>query len=406
MVPGSEDVVVVGAGGFGAAVAFHVAARGRSALLLDAAEPASGTSANAAGISLHVHPTAAGSRLALRSDELVGQLAAAAGRPLLRHRAGSLKVARTAAHAALVADEIAFGRSLGLPIDPLTPDEAAALVPWLDPRGATALSISHRDAHFEPTEIVRLHLDAAAAHGVTVVGGVRVRRLLVEDGAIAGVETDAGRIAARAVVLAAGAWTASLAATAGVALPVVAMRHELFVTGPIRSVDLTQPHVRVMDANAYARPYRDGLMFGAYEAAPTLVDVAIAAGPPPGLASPPEALAGCAAAVLDAIPVLRDAHAVEVRAGVVAMSPDGMFVIDELPGARGAIAITGDNVMGLHVTPAVGEAVADWIASGARPARLAPFRLDRFAGRSRADLDAAAVAQYATKYQHLDETAP
>jgi 4-methylaminobutanoate oxidase (formaldehyde-forming) len=159
-----------------------------------------------------------------------------------------------------------------------------------------------------------------------------------------------------------------------------------------------------MDANAYARPYRDGLMLGAYETAPTLVDVAGASGPPPGLASPAAALADRAADVLDAIPALRDAHAVEVRAGVVAMSPDGMFVIDELPRARGAIAITGDNVMGLHVTPAVGEAVAAWIVSGARPALLAPFGLDRFAGRSRADLDAAAVAQYATKYQHLDET--
>src|SRR5205814_2053399 len=76
--------------------------------------PAAGTSAQAAGIAMHVHPTAAGSRLAIRSAELVARLAADTGRALDVHRAGSLKIARTAAHAAIVADEIAFGRSLGV----------------------------------------------------------------------------------------------------------------------------------------------------------------------------------------------------------------------------------------------------------------------------------------------------
>jgi glycine/D-amino acid oxidase-like deaminating enzyme len=160
-----------------------------------------------------------------------------------------------------------------------------------------------------------------------------------------------------------------------------------------------------MDANAYARPYRGGLMFGAYEAAPALVDASDPAAGGAGLASPREALAERAAAVLDVIPALRGARASEVRAGVVAMSPDGMYVIDELPGARGAIAITGDNVMGLHVTPAVGEAVAAWLAAGERPAVLAPFGLERFAGRDAAALRAAALAQYTTKYQHLDDRA-
>ena len=65
--------------------------------------------------------------------------------------------------------------------------------------------------------------------------------------------------------------------------------------------------------------------------------------------------------------------------------------------------VAGDNVMGLHVSPAVGALLAGWIIDGDRPARLAPFGLDRFAGRTPAELHAAALAQYATKYQHLDE---
>jgi hypothetical protein len=51
----------------------------------------------------------------------------------------------------------------------------------------------------------------------------------------------------------------------------------------------------------------------------------------------------------------------------------------------------------------VGELLARWIAEDERPELLAPFGLDRFAGRCPAELRAAALAQYATKYQHLDE---
>jgi glycine/D-amino acid oxidase-like deaminating enzyme len=403
MVAAPHDVVVVGAGGFGAAVAYHASARGLRTLVVERGAPAAGTSAQAAGIAMHVHPTAAGSRLAIRSAELVARLRAETGRALDLHRAGSLKVARTAAHARIVAEEIAFGRSLGVAIEPLGRAEATALAPWLDLRSATAISIVRPDAHFEPADLPRLYLDAAAARGATIASGTHATGLVVRDGAVAGVETPGGPIAARAVVVAAGAFTAALAATAGVEIPVVAVRHELFVTGPPPATELTQPHVRVMDANAYARPYRGGLMFGAYEAAPTLVDVAAAAADATALASPRAALAARAAPVLDVIPALRGARALEVRAGVVAMSPDGLYVVDELPGARGTIAITGDNVMGLHVTPAVGEAVATWLAEGERPAVLAPFALARFAGRAAGVLRAAALAQYATKYQHLDD---
>ena len=110
--------------------------------------------------------------------------------------------------------------------------------------------------------------------------------------------------------------------------------------------------------------------------------------------------------MLDVIPALAGATAVEVRAGVPTMSPDGTFIVDALPGATGAFVVAGDNVMGLHVSPAVGALLAGWIVDGERPARLAPFGLARFAGRDEAELHAAALAQYATKYQHLDEAAP
>lgn len=395
---------MVGAGGFGTSIAFHLAARGAAVVLVDRAAALSETSAMAAGIAMQVHPTEAGSRLALESLAMVEDLPAATGRRLAYQQAGSIKVARTTAHARIVEDEIAFGRRLGVAIDPLDPDEGERLAPWLRLADATALSIVRRDLHFEPTDLPRIYLDAGAERGVQLREQTAVTGLAVADGAVAGVETTAGPIAAPVVVVAAGGWTAALAATAGAVLPAVPVRHELFVTAPLPGIDPATPHVRVMDANAYARPYRGGLMFGAYEAAPLEVGATVGqGGMPDGLASPAAALAERAAPVLDVIPALAGARAVEVRAGVPTMSPDGTFIVDRLPGASGAWVVAGDNVMGLHVTPAVGRLLADWITDGERPAMLAPFGLDRFGGRGDRELHDAALAQYATKYQHLDE---
>jgi glycine/D-amino acid oxidase-like deaminating enzyme len=404
MVARNADVAVVGAGGFGTSIAFHLARRGATVVLLDRSAAASETSAMAAGIAMQIHPTEAASRLALDSLAMVENLAATTGRALDYQQAGSIKVARTDAHAQIVRDEIAFGRRLGVAIDALTAAEAERLAPWLDLAAATAISIVRRDLHFEPTDLPHRYLDAARRLGVTVLEGTAVTRLQIAAGAVTGVETTAGAVTARTVVIAAGGWSADLAAAAGCHVPAVPVRHELFVTGPIDGIAADTPHVRVMDANAYARPYRGGLMFGAYEAAPTEVRASDSpAGLPAALASPASALAERAAPVLDVIPALRTAKAVEVRAGVPTMSPDGTFIVDELPGARGAYVVAGDNVMGLHVSPAVGALLAGWIVDGARPARLVPFGLGRFAHRPDAELHAAALAQYATKYQHLDE---
>ena len=56
----SADVVVVGAGGFGTSIAFHLAARGADVVLIDRSPAVSETSAMAAGIAMQVHPTEAG----------------------------------------------------------------------------------------------------------------------------------------------------------------------------------------------------------------------------------------------------------------------------------------------------------------------------------------------------------
>ena len=74
-----------------------------------------------------------------------------------------------------------------------------------------------------------------------------------------------------------------------------------------------------------------------------------------------------------------DSAVVEVRGGVVTMTPDRGYLIDEAASVAGLYFSTGCNVMGLSIAPAFGEDMAAWVTTGVRPATFAPFGLDRFA---------------------------
>jgi D-amino-acid dehydrogenase len=60
--------------------------------------------------------------------------------------------------------------------------------------------------------------------------------------------------------------------------------------------------------------------------------------------------------------------------------PDGLPVIDRVPGHDNAYAATGHGMLGVTLGPVTGRRLADYILTGRRPASLAPFglaRLDR-----------------------------
>src|SRR5262249_58459793 len=74
----------------------------------------------------------------------------------------------------------------------------------------------------------------ATRRGVHIHEGVPVTGITVRDGRCAGVETDAGPIAAGAVVCAAAGWTSIVAAMAGLKLPISTHPLQAFVTEPYR----------------------------------------------------------------------------------------------------------------------------------------------------------------------------
>jgi glycine/D-amino acid oxidase-like deaminating enzyme len=405
-----KDAVVIGSGALGSASAFWLAKRGLDVVLVDRFDLVSQTSPRAAGLAQKVQVDDVLADLAIRGVDALLGFEALTGTPLDVVVNGSIKLARTAADAEQLIAEVRRGVQLGVPIEEVSASEARRHAPWLHPDDALLLSYTPTDVYLEePGTLPRAFVQALTDLGGAALSNTEVTGFVLDDGQIRGVETSRGTFEAPVVVDAAGAWTRIVGRLAGPRIPLYPARHQLCITEPLAEVSPTDPTVRVMDARVYVRPCRGGLMFGAYEPDPLMVDPAQRA---PGfqiadLEFDIEPLRRKMAEVEAELPVFGGAPIAELRGGLPTMTPDGHFIVDRLPGLGGLYVASGCNVGGLSISPPIGEDLSAWIVGGGdRPPTLEALRIDRFGDRYEDEdvLRAHCFQTYAHKYD-VDEVA-
>ena len=395
--------VVVGSGAFGAATACHLARRGVDVVLVDQHALGSQTSPRAAGLTSQAASLPVMARLRREACEAFERFEADTGRSAGFHRSGSLKASYTEAGERRLRADLDLARSLGIETRLVSADEARRLAPHFEPGPARAIGYVPSDGWLDPATVAVAFATRASALGARLRPFTRVTGLLRDGDRVAGVATAAGEIRAPVVVDAAGAWTRAVAAAVGIRLPLVTVRHQLYVTEPIAGVEPLQPIVRLIEASVYVRYCDGGLMFGGYEDAPLVVDPATL---PPGFQVAQLALdLGVLQALTDEVvahfPALKDADIAIHRGGLPTMTPDGNPILGPVPGLDGLYVASGCCVGGLSLSPAAGRALADLIVDGRSDPDLAPVSVERF--RKWTDGDDAAIRQvcvehYARKY--------
>jgi glycine/D-amino acid oxidase-like deaminating enzyme len=376
------DVVVIGAGAFGLSTALHCALAGRSVVVVERWTAGSQASGRAAGLFKSVQADELRTRLARRSIEKAVSFADWAGVPLEVARPGSFLIARTDEHREYLRRELAQSQGWGADVREAGPGQLADELSYYRAGGEEFALWCPEDAYIEePASLVQAYLDACRLHGGVLLENEPVVGIARTYGRVTGVETAGRSIAAPVVVDAAGGWVRQVAELAGARVSLAPVRHQLLITAPTPDVDPADPIARVVDAAVYLRPARSGLMVGGFEPDPLPVDPRAQ----PASFSTDDVpldlgvLRALTVQVAAEVPVAESAPVAEHRGGLFTMSPDGRFAVGPVPDLPGLWVASGCNGSGFSSSPALGEALAEWITSGAAPAgveALSPGRFD------------------------------
>jgi glycine oxidase len=363
------DVLVIGGGVIGCAIARLLARDGRRTLLLERDEPGAHASWAAAGM---LAPLAEADEpgpflsLLLQSRAMYPELARAlreeTGMEVGYRDEGSLYLALTPADEATLEARYRWQAEAGLPVERLGREEALALEPGIAPavRGALRFPEDHQ---VDNRLLSRALARAATAAGAEIRAGVEVSEILVEGGRAVGVRTEDGeRIDAGAVVVAAGSWAGAIG---GLPRPLPVSP----VHGQLLAVHTAPPLFRhvVHTPRVYLVPRADGrLIVGA-----TVERVGFEK------AVTPAGLMSLLVPALEAAPSLADAPLVESWSGLRPGTPDGLPILGPDPEVGGLHYAAGHYRNGILLAPVTADLISRSLQR-CYPPELAPFSISRF----------------------------
>jgi sarcosine oxidase subunit beta len=349
----SAEVVVVGGGAMGASVAWHLRELGiTDVVLVERDSLASGSTSKSAGGIRAQFADELNIRIALRSLDEFERME---GIDLRQH--GYLFLLDSSGDVVRFQEALALQHSFGVPSRELSVDEALEIVPQIDPDGLLAATYCDLDGYATPETVVQWY-----ARGIDVRQGWEVTSVDVSGGRVVGVRGSKGRIATETVVCCAGAWSAAVAATAGVDLPVEGERRWMFFTPQDGGLPERVPLTIDFTSGFYFHREGPGLVFG-------------------GRGQTLEELAEPASRRL---PVLLELPVQSSWWGYYEVSPDHNAIVGEAAEPSRFFYATGFSGHGFQQAPAVGEHVAELVAGREPTLDLSAFSLERFArGESR-----------------------
>lgn len=379
--PTTAKAVIIGGGIVGCSTAYHLGKLGwTDTVLLERKKLTSGTTFHAAGLVGQLRTSANITQLLGYSVDLYNRLEAETGLQTGWKMNGGLRLACNDERWTEVKRQATTAHSFGLEMQLLTPKEAQDLWPLMtidDLKGAAFLPT---DGQANPSDITQSLARGARMAGVKIFEDTPVTRIIVDDGRIRGVETPAGTIECEKVILCAGQWTRTLAATVGVNVPLVSVEHQYMITERIPGITPGLPTLRDPDRLTYWKEEVGGLVMGGYE--PNPVPWA-QKGIPEGfhyelLTSNFDHFEQFMDLAIGRVPALETAGIKQLINGPESFTPDGNFILGEAPELKNLFVGAGFNAFGIAAGGGAGMALAEWVAKGAAPFDLWPVDIRRF----------------------------
>ena len=364
-------VLILGGGIAGGAAALELAGRGAAVTLVDRDQPGTGATGASAGMLVPQYESGGPGpafRFGLASKALwpgfARRLEALTQWPVGHRTDGMLVANRTPEEEEGARAALAWQREAGLAGEVLTPAEARRIHPGVSPEVRSWIWLP-AEAQVDAQRLAVALAAAVLGAGGTVLAGKAAVEIRAEGGRVTAALLDDGtRVAADAVVLAAGAWS-PLVRGLPRALPVRPVRGQILRLLP----DSPPPWPLLADHRGrYLVPRQNGtILVGA-----TVEDV----GYDDGVTEAGRTILTEAALAL--FPSLEHAKVVERWAGLRPLSRDTLPVLGPEPALEGLFYATGYGRNGILFAPLAARAMADLVLDGRTDVEWEPFAVKRF----------------------------
>jgi glycine/D-amino acid oxidase-like deaminating enzyme len=263
-IPNTADIVIIGGGVMGASAAYHLAKHGMKNIVLLEKEDFFGTGATGrcAGGVRYQFSTEINIRLSLKSLPMIERFEDELDQPVNYRKCGYLLIATNEKDALAFRHNVELQNTLGVHTQLLDGDEVRARLPLMRFEDALAGTFNQEDGIVDPNSVVAGYISAAQKMGVKALTRAEVTGICVSGDQVEAVETAQGLIQTRMILNAAGPWAGQIGQMAGVQIPIVSIRRQMFTTNRLEEIPEDFPFVIDFAQSLYFHREGEGLLIG------------------------------------------------------------------------------------------------------------------------------------------------
>jgi sarcosine oxidase subunit beta len=370
----SYDVVIIGAGVHGLAIAYYLGKRGiTNVAVLDKGYLGGGASGRNTAIIRSNYRTPHGVAFYDESVKLYERLAGELDYNVMFSQQGHLTLAHTDRGVTGLRERAETNRLLGVDSRIVSREEIARMVPGLEVSDRAYQPVLAGLYH-PPGGIIRHdavvwgYARGVDRQGIAIHPHTEVTAIRTANGRVEAVVTNRGTINTPTVVNATAGWCSTVAAMVGIDLPIVTYPLQALVTERLK------PFLHHVIVSATLHVYVNQTDRGEVVVGEEIDPYASYS-----MRSTLRFLENAAAHTLELFPGLRQVKVLRQWAGLCDMPPDFAPIISKVDGVEGFILDVGWGTYGFKAGPAAGLRVAEMIATDQVPEVLKPFALGRFA---------------------------
>jgi glycine oxidase len=361
------NVVVVGAGVIGYAVAYELAARGAQVRIVDPRGHGTGATRASAGI---LAPYIEGHSAALlqvglaslnQYDTFLPRVTSAAGRDVEYRRIGTLQIGLDESETRELEKQASHLARLGVDHSLVSKADLSRIEPGVTSEARAGLIIPEH-GYVGVSSLMTALVAAAAKHGVTPLATKVLT--VATDGRQVDLATTDGNVTCDAAIIAAGSWSGGIATPPGPPAPVRPVRGQIV---QLQASPGALKHI-VWGSGCYLVPWKDGTVLVGATVEDVGFDERVTDAGIQQLRGSGERIA----------PALQSAAFVEARAGLRPATGDELPIVGPSSTMPGVFYATGHYRNGVLLAPWTASVVADLVLEKGRSSELDLVRPDRF----------------------------